>query len=278
MNFELTFYKTLPDIKAASAIVAKDSKLFIVSDDSDILHVYDQDADELSKISLREDGKFLEHQEKPKKSDFETMTFHDGRFYIFGSGSTSKRNSLVLVSEKNYSVRVERLNELYNKMKLASGISDFDFNIEGSLFFQDHLYLFNRGNGPKRRNGVFIIRNWSSPTKRKIEFNAIDLPQIEGVPYSYTDAILIGNQIYFLAVAEKTSSTYADGVILGSIIGVLDMSLSIHKTRIISNTRKFEGLILISVTKSEKKFLVCEDPDDEETLASIFQLTITEVN
>ena len=48
-------------------------------------------------------------------------------------------------------------------------------------------------------------------------FVTVKLPKISNVEFTFTDAILVDNFIYFLASAEDTISTYEDGEVLGSI-------------------------------------------------------------
>src|SRR5690606_39797613 len=45
-----------------------------------------------------------------------------------------------------------------------------------------------------------------------IVYNPIELPKIDSHQTSFTDAILVDNKLYFLATAEKTSSTYHDEI------------------------------------------------------------------
>ncbi len=55
-------------------------------------------------------------------------------------------------------------------------------------------------------------------------------------------------KIYFLATAEDTQSTYNDGEVKGSLIGVIDVAtMKLEFTQKISDTHKFEGLTLIKI-------------------------------
>ena len=105
--------------------------------------------------------------------------------------------------------------------------------------------------------------------------NKFKLPKIKGVETSFTDAILVGDQIYFLATAEATESTYHDGEVLGSIIGQIDvtkMKLKSHK--IISKTNKLEGITLVEETPETISLLICEDNDTEVLESNIYKITL----
>jgi hypothetical protein len=145
-------------------------------------------------------------------------------------------------------------------------------NIEGVCFGSVYWYLFQRGNGENSINGIFSIHN---NDKNIIEFYPIELPKIEEVNMTFTDAILIDEKFYFLASAENSSSTYNDGEILGSIIGRIDVnSFQIDFTQKISDFQKFEGLTLYDKTEDTIEFLLCEDNDTETLETTIYKLTL----
>jgi hypothetical protein len=101
------------------------------------------------------------------------------------------------------------------------------------------------------------------------------LPSLDDVETTFTDAILVGETIYFLASAEKTDSTYDDGVVLGSILGIMHApTFEIIEVHLISEDQKFEGITLYNETASEIEFLLCEDNDTESIEAKIYTLTL----
>jgi hypothetical protein len=161
---------------------------------------------------------------------------------------------------------------LYQNIKSKLNISDEELNIEGALFFQETLYLFQRGNGTSSKNGIIRV---NVNNNQQIDFTPVQLPKIKHVETTFTDAVLLENKIYFLAAAEDTLSTYEDGEVLGSIIGCIDVkTLKIDFSHQISQSQKFEGLSLFEKTSSNLVFLLCEDNDTEKLESTIYKLTI----
>lgn len=155
-----------------------------------------------------------------------------------------------------------------------ANISEADFNIEGAIVDQDRILLFNRGNGPQKRNVVFQI-NRKQP-EQEILWKDIALPAIKTMSTGFTDAILHQGQIYFIAAAEDSNSNYHDGEIGGSLIGVMDATtFDIKRTLEISATHKIEGLTFYEEDQKSVQFLLCEDRDNDEEEAIIYKLTLS---
>lgn len=271
----LNIYSIIDGIGAASGLIYENGKLFLISDHSDVLYIYSFESEEVNKISLFESGKILENRPKHEKSDYESITQDERFFYIFGSGSTTIRKQMVVVSKESYSVSVHSLNDFYTELQTVSFIDDDNLNIEGAIINKNSLLLFNRGNGLKKQNGVFKISHWKIPEKRNIKYLPIPLPSIEDTVFGFTDAVLIQDKIYFLATAEAVASTYEDGEILGSLIGRMDLKdLKIEDTQIITREHKLEGITLYKKEGNRFHFLVCEDPDDGQMMSEVFELKI----
>ena len=268
-NFTLQSEFQITGIGAASGLVYLNNSLFIISDTSSYLYEYQISKKQLFKIKLS--GKSKENSSKKDKYDFESMTLNENKLYIFGSGSTSKREKQFIYNLDTKEVVKKDLSQVYDKLKNKISISNEDLNIEGALFNGDELYLFQRGNGLNSKNGLYIINEKTE----KIKFIAFPLPKIKLVESTFTDAVLVENKIYFLAAAENTTSTYNDGEIAGSLIGSIDIkTMTIDFTRKITETQKFEGLTLFQKTNENIAFLLCEDNDTEELNSTIYKLTL----
>ena len=97
---------------------------------------------------------------------------------------------------------------------------------------------------------------------------AVSLGLLHQVPLSFTDATKAEHLILFLAVAEDSQSTYLDGTVVGSVLGLMNRSGEILETMILDTTSKPEGLSYNSV---EKSFYLVTDNDDPHHPASIFR-------
>ena len=269
-KFQLTLFSEIIGIGSASGLVYKDNSLYIISDNSSFLYKYQIQEKQLTKIKLTENSQ--ENIPKKDKYDFESITLKGNKLYIFGSGSTSKREKHLIYNLNNKEVSETNLSIVYEKLKKETSISDEDLNIEGALFYEKELYLFQRGNGSNSKNGIAII---NEKENKNIKFIGFQLPKIKHIEATFTDAVLVEDKIYFLATAEDTTSTYDDGEILGSSIGRIDIkTMTIDFNIKISETQKFEGLTLYNKTEGKIEFLLCEDNDTEELKSTIYKLSL----
>lgn len=273
-RFSLKILFHLLGIGSASGIFYKDHTVFIVSDNGGYLYQYDTKSQQLDKTALIS-GDVLENIPKKIKPDFEAMAERDGKLYIFGSGSTPNRNRMIVFDRKTKAVSTQvDLSGLYAKMRELARISPEDFNVEGATHDRKNWYFFQRGNGASGRNGIFTITgNFQTPTK--ITFTEIELPKINNVPVSFTDATVSGGKIWFLGSAEDTKSTYEDGAVAGSIVGEIDIkTMKIVYSEQITSEHKFEGITFYKAAKGSMSFLLCEDNDSDLLESGIFELRI----
>lgn len=270
-NFELSPLFNIEGISAASGLVYKDNKLYIISDSSSYLYEYDIAVEKLNKIALVKNAQ--ENIIKKDKPDFESITLKDEKLLILGSGSTATRNTMIAFDLKSKEATIQSLDEVYSLIKSEHSITDSELNIEGYIVTDETVYYFQRGNGVQGKNGIFFTKD--NIGKPKYEFVPFDLPTINSVATTFTDAILVQDTIYFLATAEDTNSTYGDGEILGSSIGTIDLrTMTLQNHFQISQKQKFEGLTLYEKTATHIELLLCEDNDTDELVSTIYKLTI----
>ncbi|WP_293889822.1 hypothetical protein [Flavobacterium sp.] len=268
-KFQLIPFLEIDGIGAASGIVCQNNSLFIISDNSTLLYHYNLTKKAYEKIKLFENR--LEILAKKDKPDFEAITLFDNKLYIFGSGSTKKRNTRVSFNLLNNEIKEKDLSKIYKRLIESISIADNDLNIEGVIITDETIYFFQRGNSSNTPNGIFCYNRKS----KTVQFKIIALPQINGIECTFTDAILIDETIYFLAAAENTTSTYNDGEITGSIIGTIDLKTMELKSAIqITDKQKFEGLALYKKTATLIELLLCEDNDTEELSSTIYKLIV----
>ena len=272
-KFQLELWLQIIGIGSASGLVFKDNSIFLISDNSSLLYEYEIATKKLATIPLFETGQNESvNIAKPLKPDFESVTASGDSLFVFGSGSTSNRNQLVTIT--NQKSQSADLSDLYLSMQYFANIQPGDFNIEGVVRDQDNWYFFQRGNGPAQQNGVFTVSG-DLLGGHSILYKSFRLPEINGIQASFTDAVLVGETVYFLAAAEDTNSTYADGEVLGTIIGSLNIeTMKIGFTQQISETHKFEGLTFYKSDDKTIQFLLCEDKDSDILQTDIYTLTI----
>lgn len=268
-KFQLIPFLEIDEIGAASGLVNQNDSLFIISDNSTFLYRYNLNEKNIEKIKLFDDRP--EIAIKKDKPDFETITLFENKLYLFGSGSTKKRNTGVTFNLLNNEIKEKDLSKIYKRLTESISIADVDLNIEGVIITDKTTYFFQRGNGTNAQNGVFCYDR----INKSVEFKLIKLPEINEIQATFTDAILIDDSIYFLAAAENTNSTYDDGEILGSMIGTIDLkTLRLESCVQISDNCKFEGLTLYKKTATQIELLLCEDNDSEILKTTIYLLRI----
>ncbi|KUF40244.1 DUF6929 family protein [Myroides marinus] len=263
-------------IGAASGLVYDDNQIHLISDNSTNFYHYNIEQQHLYKTPLSLDNIGEDNIYKAAKPDYEAITTDGVNYYVFGSGSKPNRIKLVEVNKlTNEVISENELDILYASMKSFANLSDEDFNIEGVIYDNELWYFFNRGNGPKKANGIFVVKGNNILNDFQLTYTPIKLPKLNKVQTSFTDAIKVEDKIYFLAAAEDSNSTYADGEIKGTILGRINLDkLKVEKTITVSETHKFEGLTLYSQEGKNLEFLLCEDPDNDTNKSGIYKLSI----
>lgn len=273
----LDFFAEIDGIGSASGLFLHADLLYIIGDNSGYLNAYHLKTKQLHKIRVLFDAELnkLENIPKPLKPDFEILCQHGDKLYILGSGSTAKRNLMIEFDLRTQKIVRKDLIDTYANLKTIAEIDDQNFNLEGAIFTGNEWLLFNRGNGIDSKNGIFKIEGTDLTKADRIKFNCFKLPNINHVESSFTDAALVNNEIFFIATAEDTKSTYTDGEILGSFVGSINLqTLKLSFSNKISDHHKFEGITLLSQSKHDTSFLLCEDRDTEELKTIIYKLVI----
>lgn len=273
----LDVFAEIDGIGSASGLFLHEDLLYIISDNSGHLNEYNIKTKKLHKIQILSDQTLnqLENIPKALKPDFEILCEHGDKLYILGSGSTPKRNLMIEFDLKTQKVFQKDLTKTYSLLKSISKTDDQNFNLEGAIFTGNEWLLFNRGNGIDAKNGIFTIQGADLAKIRQAAFKLFKLPNIDRVESSFTDAVLVKNEIFFIATAEDTKSTYADGEILGSFIGSINLqTLKFTFSNKISARHKFEGITLLNQGEHSTTFLLCEDRDSEELKTVIYKLVI----
>ena len=272
-KFTLEILFHIIGIGSASGLIYKDNTLFIIGDNSGFLYEYSIESKNLQRHEIIENAK--ENITKSEKPDFEAITHFGDNLYVFGSGSTEKRNKMIQINTLEKEISTNDLTDLYGVMQSFGEIKPEDFNIEGAIYTGEEWYLFNRGNGKSAKNVLFTIQGKNLVNEFNMLSNNYKLPKINGVRSSFTDAVVVEDKIYFLSTAEDTDSSYHDGEILGSFIGCIDTkTMKIDFTKKISDSHKFEGITIYKNSSDKIEFLLCEDNDTETLEANIYKLTL----
>ncbi|WP_294821710.1 hypothetical protein [uncultured Flavobacterium sp.] len=277
-KFQLELLFHIIGIGSASGLFLSGNSLYIISDNSHILYEYDMENKTLGKVPLADASHegALENIPKPDKPDYEAMAAKGNDLYLFGSGSTEKRNAIARIDlANNGALPGIDATDLYMIMQEFGQIDAGNFNIEAAVNNGDIWYLFNRGNGPKGKNGIFTLEGDINETSFQIIYNEVKLPKINGAKSGFTDAVKVGEKMWFIAAAEKSNSTYKDGEVAGTLIGRIDIeSMEVEYAQTISAKNKFEGITLYKENPASLEFLLCEDTDSDAKESAVYRLVI----
>jgi len=277
-KFTLELLFRIIGIGSASGLFYNDNSLYLISDNSHMLYHYTINDKTLNKTPLvfKDYAGALENVPKKDKADYEAVAAKGDDLYLFGSGSGENRNLIGHINYKTKEVYPHiDATDLYLVMQQFGDITPENFNIEAAVNDGEVWYLFNRGNGPKAQNGIFTLTGTIDDTAFQIVYNKIKLPKIKGAQYGFTDAVKVGDKLYFIAAAESGESTYADGEVAGTMIGRINIDkMKVEFTEVISVKNKFEGITLYKEEGKNLEFLLCEDTDKDDTESDIYKVTI----
>jgi hypothetical protein len=266
------------DVSAASGIVARGDRLYVIADDELQLAVYDRAGVRQSSVVLLP-GQLPESasERKAQKPDFEVLIdCPDGTLLALGSGSAPGRWRGAWVQPQRASVDVRAIDarELY--AALSGELPEL--NLEGGAVLGDTLFLLSRGNGAQRDNALIrldwgqVLRDLQQRARLSPEalrdIRHVALPQLGDQPLGFTDLALAGDQLVFCAAAEASANTYEDGACAGSALGVLTPDGVAHSCIAVSPLVKLEGICALSAPPSLQLLLVA-DADDRAKRAPL---------
>ena len=243
-------------VHAASGLVITRDHFYIVADDELSLLIRDKKG----KCSLYVlwEGELPEDvmERKKIKPDLESLFLFEDKLYAVPSGSKKNRTMGARIkldsSGKILGHEDADFEGLFKKLKTEID----DLNIEGAFSHGKDLFLFQRGNGKEGINAMITVKDWPST---KFSVKEIKLPLHKNVPLTITDATMVEDEIYFLAVAEATESTYLDGEILGAFFGKLRKGEAQDLTQL-DMKGKPEGL----ASHSDGYFYIVTDDDSRD--------------
>jgi hypothetical protein len=219
-------------IPSGSGIVKFRDAYYAIGDDSPFLFELSDDFKVKRKIALQDTSLVVNNRiEKPKKPDFEALDMiNNSELVAFGSGSKSPQRDVFMRILFGKTVEIEQytVTDFYRQLKSLPIFSDSELNLEAVAFRKGQLYLFNR-----RKNLVlqFDYDALLKYLKGDIPFpkpgiTQFELPKINDIESGFSGASALKNEakILFTSSVENTNNAYNDGEILGSFIGVIDIT------------------------------------------------------
>lgn len=274
----------------ASALVAYKNYYYVVRDNSNSIYLFDSKLERIKEIEIFKGSLPNSSKErKEQKPDLEAATIVYGnervpdKLILIPSGSKKNRMKGALlelqVSESNDLTYVD-FSKLYDF--LASKVGTV--NIEGAIAREESILLFQRGNSRNSKNAIIYLKSdLNQQINHDIVFTEdhfekiiyLELGKVDGIPYTFTDAILFNQNILFLAAAEQTEDAYLDGEVSSICAGVLDLNGAILWKEELKTDVKLEGLLLLSSQKNSDgqfEFLALSDADQDNTPSALYKL------
>jgi len=274
-----------PQVRAASAVRRQGERLVVVQDDVNILALHADGGAGAVLLPVGDGGlrAFGEDRgNKAAKMDLEACAaLPDGRLVAFGSGSTRRRERLVVLDVAG-AAHIVDASPLYAALREHTAFSGSELNLEGAVVVGDRLRLFERGNGAARGDLApvnatadldlddflrFLAACASAPATAAppvlLAIVCFELGAVAGTPLGFTDAALtVDGHVAFVACAEASPDTFNDGAVLGSRFGLITgddvRTADIRDESGVPTYLKLEG---IESTHDATRYIVVADMD-----------------
>jgi hypothetical protein len=267
-------------VRATSALRRFEGRLVIVQDDVNALAVRANSGTVRAVLlPAHESGRRSFDDvlgNKHEKLDLEAcVTLPDGRLVAFGSGSTPKREQLVVWSGGSMLPFMVEASGFYSDVRAAVTQGVGRLNVEGAVVRGVQLELFHRGNDAgdttqAATNAIAAVAleafaTWldrgGAASPRVARVTTVELGDVRGVPFGFTDAVALDDErVVVLACAEDSACAISDGAVLGCRVGMLDE----------------EGLRMVDVydTKGERTLLKLEGIEPRVSSVSEFDVVV----
>lgn len=279
-------------VRAASSLAWINDRIALVQDDANFVALVQLEPLSVQSIALPRGEAGLRQFDdlrgnKKFKLDLEAcaaMSGSDGPVLMaLGSGSKKRRRRIAMIDQWDHEsprVQLTDATSLYERLETETAFAGSDMNLEGAMIRNERLWLFGRGNG-KARNGLLplnatcqlalndLLQYLTSPEHTPPpEPNAVTqyaLGFVGGIGLGFTDATPFGDGTLYCATAEASKDATEDGLVAGSVLGVIDEHGAVRYAPLVDSTgalfvEKVEG-VLLSRTSPNRAYLVI-DPDD----------------
>ncbi|MDQ3309875.1 MAG: hypothetical protein M3497_07085 [Gemmatimonadota bacterium] len=290
-------------VRAASSLVRIGKYLAVIQDDANFVALMDERDQRVHPVTLPAglDGKrqFDDLRgNKALKLDLEACTVVPAQggdvLVAFGSGSLPLREQILVVhgiERGSPSVALYSASRLYAQLHAAKEFSGSELNLEGAVWMDGRIRLFNRGNGAPQAGLLPVDATcelewdalWahlqnpvSTPPPPLHRITQYTLGALEGMRLTFTDAALgPGGTLFFSATAEDSPDAVRDGPVAGSALGIL-VAPDRAEWAVLRNTDgtvfdgKVEGLLVGSPTPHGAYIVVDrDDPTQPSELCEV---------
>ena len=242
-------------VRAASGIAWVGSRVAVIQDDANFIALVDPATGLADPVTLPTGPRGLRlfddgRGNKADKLDHEALTSIESAgetlLVALGSGSTSRRESIALISRFDAPepvIRVAVTRQFYAALRASTPFAGSELNVEGVVHVASRLRLFGRGNGAvlgdvRPVNATCDI-DWAAlyahmtqpdhnPSPVPLDVVQYELGSLGASRLTFTDAALgwpVGGSarpVFYLAAAEASPDATRDGEVAGSAIGLIE--------------------------------------------------------
>lgn len=286
-------------LSSASGVSISDGKIFLIGDDIPWLVQVNKDLSIGNMMSLSGIDSIVDGRTPYElKADYECMeTFEDDGFsktLVLSSGSKINARDTAILILKNTSPKIIKRNirPVFEEIKKRANTGDEEINIEGLAVGNEKVFLFHRGNISgnfiavlDKKDFLHFIETGHSHHP-SIDIFPFELPSYNDVQSGFSGACLLPDVsgILFTASMEDTKSVTADGIVLGSYIGLIPinkLSQGTFYATLLENegeilAKKLEGITIKEINGREMEIISVCDNDDGSSDLFIIQLLFKE--
>lgn len=225
----------IPGFASGSGMAMLGHTYWAVGDDDPYLLQLDAEGAEVSRSTLWDPKAIVNGRiPKPVKPDFEAVAVlpqeGDTVLVIFGSGSKPPQRDVLIVATPGEDGTAHPFSEkFYRWFRAAAQLDAQGLNLEGAALWEEKLILLNRNNNTMYRIPLAGFQDFlttGDTDALRAEAQTYDLPDIEGHRATFSGAASLKDTqlLLFSASVEVTDNSIDDGKILGSFVGMLDLS------------------------------------------------------
>ena len=292
-------------VRGGSGLALVRGRLYVVQDDANFIAVLDATG-AVRAVTLPAGHAGLRQFDdargnKKFRLDLEACTVAPGPdgaavLVAFGSGSGKRRDRVVLlegVESAAPEVVVRHAEALYDMLQATTSFAGSELNIEGAVYRDGRIWLFQRGNGAPRRGlkpvnatctldwprlAHYLRRSDDVEPPAPEDVTQYALGEMGGTPLGFTDATAWGDGFLFTAAAERSPDAERDGPVAGSVLGALQPGGEGAYTTIVDEDGapfdgKVEGLAPAAGHEGHVQVIVDQDDPTAPAVLCLVELT-----
>jgi hypothetical protein len=269
-------------VRAASALVWSGDDLIVIQDDALFVGIVEPatglvDDIPVAGVTVRTfDAARGNKQEKP---DLESAIVLGDELIAFGSGGPLEHRQVVLRRRGGDPPVLQPAPGLFAALA-AVAVPEGALNVEGAVVLGNRVWFANRG-GDRGLTQDCLLAVSRDGLRAALAGTPVDviarvelaLPALDGVGLHITDLATDGARLWCVATAERTTSFFHDGSVVGSAIGLIDLATASVELARVDTRDKLEGLAFDRARPGTAWAVT--DPDDPEAPAELLELEIT---